>query len=111
MKIKSKIDIITNSSSECYQIKNTPGMTTEEFKEKWFGELIKQGVYDESGNCLDEFCKDHLQDTLLGDIYSEGDYLYLDYPVMCNIDFNILEVLKKWFGDNNVETIWQKLKV
>lgn len=106
MKIKSKIDVITNSSSECYQIKNTTEMTIEEFKEKWFDKLVKEHYFDESGNCLDEFCKDYLQDTLLGDIYSEGDYLYLDYPVMCNIDFDILKVLKEWFGDNNVEATW-----
>lgn len=106
MKIKSKIDVITNSSSECYQIKNTLGLTTEEFKKKWFEELVKQKLFDEDGNCLDEFYKDSLQDTLLGEIYSEKDYLYLDYPVMCNIDFNILKVLKEWFGDNNVEATW-----
>lgn len=57
MKIKSLIDIITNSSSECYQIKNTSGMTTEEFREKWFEELIRQGLFEKDGNCLDEFCK------------------------------------------------------
>ena len=56
MKIKSLVDIITNSSSECYQIKNTQGITAEEFKEKWFNELVRQGVYDKDGNCLDEFC-------------------------------------------------------
>lgn len=106
MKIKSKIDVITNSSSECYQIKNTLGLTTEEFKKKWFEELVKQKLFDEDGNCLDEFCRDGLQDTLLGEIYSEKNYIYLDYPVMCNIDFNILKVLEEWFGDNNVEATW-----
>lgn len=108
MKIKSLVDVITNSSSECYQIKNTQGITAEEFKEKWFNELVKQGVYDKDGNCLDEFCKKSslATDTLLGDIYSEGDYLYLDYPVLCNIDFDILKVLKEWFGENNVEATW-----
>ena len=53
MKIKSLVDIITNSSSECYQIKNTQGITAEESKEKWFNELVRQGVYDKDGNCLD----------------------------------------------------------
>lgn len=106
MKIKSLIDVITNSSSECYQIKNTSGMTTEEFREKWFEELIRQGLFEKDGNCLDEFCKNSLQDTLLGYIYSEGEYLYLDYPVMCNIDFDILKVLKEWFGNDNVEATW-----
>lgn len=99
MKIKSLVDIITNSSSECYQIKNTQGITAEEFKEKWFNELVRQGVYDkESSFATDTF--------LLGDIYSEDDYLYLDYPVLCNIDFDILKVLKEWFGENNVEATW-----
>ena len=99
MKIKSLVDIITNSSSECYQIKNTQGITAEEFKEKWFNELVRQGVYDKESS----FATDT---TLLGDIYSEDDYLYLDYPVLCNIDFDILKVLKEWFGENNVEATW-----
>lgn len=106
MKIKSKIDVITNSSSECYQIKNTKNWTVEEFRKKWFDELVKNKLFDEDGNCLDDFCKRHLKDTLLGNIYEEGDYLYLDYPVMCNIEFDILRVLKNWFGDNNVESVW-----
>ena len=59
MKIKSLVDVITNSSSECYQIKNTQGITAEEFKEKWFNELVRQRVYDKDGNCLDEFCKEY----------------------------------------------------
>ena len=98
MKIKSLVDIITNSSSECYQIKNTQGITAEEFKEKWFNELVRQGVYDKDSSLA--------TDTLLGDIYSEDDYLYLDYPVLCNIDFDILKVLKEWFGESNVEATW-----
>lgn len=102
MKIKSKIDVITNSSSECYQIKNTSGMTIEEFKKKWFDKLVKEHYFNEEGKCLNEY----LRDTYEGTIYSEGDYLYLDYPYMCNIDFDILKVLKEWFGDNNVETTW-----
>lgn len=102
MKIKSKIDVITNSSSECYQIKNTSEMTVEEFKKKWFDKLIEEHYFDKEGNCIYE----HLRDTYEGTIYSEANYLYLDYPVMCNIDFDILKVLKEWFGDNNVEATW-----
>lgn len=104
MKIRSITDVITNSSSECYQIKNTKNWTVEEFKKKWFSELVKNKLFDNDGNCLDDFCR-KCEYTLLGEIYSEGDYLYLDYPVMCNIDFDILKVLEDWFGDNNVESV------
>lgn len=104
MKIRNIIDIITNSSSECYQIKN-PDITVGEFKEKWFEELIRRGLFSEKGECLDEYCKGSLSETLIGEIYEEDGNLYLDYPVLCNIDFDIKEVLNSWFGSENVEDI------
>lgn len=104
MRIKSITDIITNSSSECYQIKNS-GISEGKFQEMWNEELVKRGVFDESGNYLDEFCKDNLEHTLRGLIYSEDGYLYLDFPSMCNIDFSIREVLEGWFGVENVEYV------
>lgn len=100
MKIKSKIDVITNSSSECYQIKNISGISEDKFKEMWRKELINRGLFDESGKCLDDFCLEYM---LKGEIYSEGKYLYLDYPSMCNVEFNIQEILEDWFGKGNVK--------
>ena len=100
MKIKSKIDVITNSNSECYQIKNVSGISEDKFKEMWRKELINRGLFDESGKCLDDFCPGY---TLKGEIYSEGNYLYLDYPNRCNVVFNIQEVLESWFGKENVK--------
>ena len=74
----------------------------------WLFDEMFQKVYPSDIQELEPYkgiVKDDL-DTLLGDIYSEGDYLYLDYPVLCNIDFDILKVLKEWFGENNVEATW-----
>ena len=104
MKIKSITDIITNSSSECYQIKNSE-ISEGKFQEMWDEELVKRGVFDESGNCLVESCKGHFENTLRGLIYSEDGYLYLDFPSMCNLDFSIREVLGGWFGVENVEYV------
>jgi hypothetical protein len=99
MKIKSIIDVITNSSSECFQIKNTLKLTEDEFREKWDKEIKDLGYFNESGNCI---YGEYLDYTVRGEIYSEGEYLYLDYPVMCNIDQDIKEILENWFGKGNV---------
>lgn len=100
MKIKSITDIITNSSSECYQIKNISGISEDKFKEMWRKELINRGLLNKEGKCPNNSC---LEDTLEGEIYSEENYLYLDYPYMCNVRFNIQKILEDWFGEGNVK--------
>ena len=41
-------------------------------------------------------------ETIRGEIYMEGGYLYLDYPVLCNVDQDIKTILDGWFGSENV---------
>ena len=81
-------------------------MSEEEFRKKWNEILVSNGIFSESGECLDEFCKGRKLDyTLKGEIYSENDELYLDYPVMCNLDLPIEEILGELFGKENIVAI------
>lgn len=91
IKLQSTSDIITNSSSEIFQIKaDIPEHT---FYGIWTRLLNKfEKGWDQSG----------LADTYLGIFEVEGDYIMLRFPSMCNIGYDMREALEELFGEENV---------
>ena len=97
IKIQSLSDLITNSSSEVYRIKSN--VETWMFREMWDG-ILKNWGYSE------EEIRD--DSTISGDIRREGDYIILDYSIMCNLDYSAEEKLNEIFGKENVKDItWE----
>lgn len=90
IEIQSISDIITNSSSELYTIKSD--VPDKQFREMW-NEKLRELGFSEDDIFYDE--------TIGGEIYMENGKLYLDYPVMCNVE-NIENYLYEWFGRDNV---------
>jgi hypothetical protein len=95
MRVKSKTNIITNSSSECFSVRNHGG--TVEVASKWFKYLEDnyKELYGTSENPLWSGVYD-------ASIYMEGDKVFIDYPILCNID-DILGKLCDCFNEDNVE--------
>jgi hypothetical protein len=42
-------------------------------------------------------------ETISGEIYMENGVLFLDYPVLCNVN-DVEKYLYEWFGGENVES-------
>ena len=94
VKIQSASDIITNSSSEVYQIKtDIPWLT---FREMWDSILRSWGESEEDVRG---------DETISGIIREEDGYLILAYDIVCNVDEDIFGKLKELFGEENVEDI------
>lgn len=94
IKIKSKTDVITNSSSESYIIKTS--LETYDVKRIFYDYLEKTGDY---GTELEPIY------TGIYDAYFEKvdeDHVLVDYSVLCNID-DCEEILVELFGKENVE--------
>lgn len=103
MKIKSLVDVITNSSSECYIIKN-PKICLSDFQELWENKLIKEGYYDEQMRPTE---KTDYEDYIHGELSEdENGNFRLDFPILCNLDFDVDEILREWFGTNNVDILY-----
>ena len=97
IKVQSVSDIITNSSSEVYQIKtNVPWLM---FREMWDSILRSWGESEE------DIKND---ETISGIIREENGYIILDYSVVCNVDHSIFGKLVELFGEENVKDItWE----
>jgi hypothetical protein len=97
VKIQSASDIITNSSSEVYQIKtDIPWLT---FREIWDSILRYWGESEEDIRG---------DETISGTIREEDGYLILAYDIVCNVDGDIFGKLKELFGEENVKDItWE----
>jgi hypothetical protein len=97
IKVQSVSDIITNSSSEVYQIKtNVPWLM---FREMWDSILRSWGESEES-------IKN--DETISGIIREEDGYLILAYDIVCNVDHSIFGKLVELFGEENVKDItWE----
>lgn len=94
IKIKSKTDVITNSSSESYIIKTS--LKTFEVKRIFYDYLEKTGEY---GTEWEPAC------TGVFDAYFEqidDDHVFVDYSVLCNLD-DCERILGELFGKENVE--------
>lgn len=98
IRIQSVSDIITNSSSEIYQIKSD--ITETMFREIW-NSVLRDWGYSEEDIEND--------DTIYGIIRrKDNDYIILDYSIMCNLDFDALGKLRDIFGTENVKDItWE----
>lgn len=98
IRIQSVSDIITNSSSEIYQIKSD--ITETMFREIW-NSVLRDWGYSEKDIEND--------DTIYGIIRrKDNDYIILDYSIMCNLDFDALDKLRDIFGTENVKDItWE----
>ena len=97
IKIQSLSDIITNSSSEVYRVKTD--IETWMFDDIW-NKVLKDWGYS------DEEIRD--DSTISGYIHREGDYIILDYSIMCNLDFSAEEKLNEIFGKENVKDVtWE----
>lgn len=94
IKIQGVSDIITNSSSEIYQIKSN--IPVEFFREIWDNILRNWGYTEEDIES---------DSTISGHIREENDYIILDYSIMCNINESVEEKLIELFGSNNVKDI------
>lgn len=87
IKIKSVIDVITNSSSEVYLIRTDKSV--EEFKKLWKNILLEIG-------------EDPSDETIFGVWFDKIDSgIQLSYPVMSNLDLSE-ELLIRLFGKENV---------
>jgi hypothetical protein len=98
IKIQSVSDIITNSSSEIYQIKSD--ITETMFREIWDSVLRDWGYPEEEING---------DETIYGIIIrKDSDYIILDYSVMCNLNHDAFDKLRDIFGTENVKDItWE----
>lgn len=92
IKIQSLSSVITNSSSEIFQI--NVDMPENTFKDIWIRLLNK---YEEG---WDEY---PLTDTYLGTIESIEDHIEVRFPVMCNIGTEMRDALIDLFGEENVD--------
>ncbi len=94
IRIQSVSDIITNSSSEIYQIKSN--IPVYYFREIWNSILRNWGYSEED---IENDC------TISGDIREKGEYIILDYSIMCNLDESVERKLVELFGEENVKDI------
>lgn len=88
IRTQSVSDIITNSSSETFIIQTS--LTEYAFTEIWENILIKLGYS----------LKDR---TYYGSIRQNYTGFVIDFPIMCNLEDDVIEELYKYFGENNVE--------
>ena len=96
IKLQSVSDIITNSSSEIYQIKSD--IPVYFFRDIW-NNILKHWGYSEEE--INDDC------TISGIITENNGYITLSYDIMCNINENIEEKLVELFGRENVkDTTW-----
>lgn len=97
IKVQSVSDVITNSSSEIYQIKSDIDVFM--FRDLWDDVLTEWG-----------YTKEEIQadDTVGGVIYKEDGYLILSYSSVCNLDQCVFDKLRDIFGNENVKDItWE----
>lgn len=92
--VQTASDVITNSSSEIYQIKSDIEVTM--FRELWNDILRRWGCTE------DEILND---ETIGGKIYRENNSLILDYGIVCNLDQDVFDKLRDIFGNENVKDI------
>lgn len=92
IKLQSVSDIITNSSSEIFQIKAE--MPEHTFYGIWTRLLNK---YEKGWN------HSGIKDTYLGYFEVENEYIILRFPSMCNIGYDMREALEELFGKGNVQ--------
>jgi len=93
--IKSKIDVITNSSSECFSVKGHG--STFEVASKWY-KFLEDNYKDECGT-IDNPKYNAIYNAKF---YEENGKVFVDYTVLCNID-NAYEKMIECFGKENVE--------
>lgn len=97
IRIQSVSDIITNSSSEIYQIKSN--IPVYYFREIW-DSILRNWGYSEEDIENDS--------TISGIIREEGEYIILDYSIMCNLNESVEGKLAELFGSENVKDItWE----
>ena len=92
--VQSVSGVITNSSSEVYQIRTDLDQSI--FRELWDNILRNWGYPEE------EISNDS---TISGNIYREEGNLVLDYAIMCNLDHSAFDKLCDIFGKDNVKDI------
>nr|DAN43791.1 MAG TPA: hypothetical protein [Caudoviricetes sp.] len=89
IRTQSVSDIITNSSSETFIIQTS--LTEYAFTEIW-------------ENILTELGYDLKDDTYYGSIRQNyKGFIVVDFPIICNLDEDVVRELYKYFGENNVE--------
>lgn len=88
IRTQSVSDIITNSSSETFIIQTS--LNEYAFTEIW------ENILTELGYSL----KDR---TYYGSIRQNYTGFVIDFPIMCNLEDDVIEELYKYFGKNNVE--------
>ena len=95
MNIKSKIDIITNSSSECFSVKNQG--STFEVASRWY-KFLEDNYKDDYGT------PDNPRYSCVYDayFYEEDGRIFVDYSALCNID-DAYEKMVECFGKDNVK--------
>ena len=94
MNIKSKVNIITNSSSECFSVKDQGN--TFEVATKWY-KFLEDNYKDEYGT-PDNPAYSGVYDA---SIYEQNGRIFIDYCVLSNIA-DSFEKLISCFGQNNV---------
>ncbi len=93
--IKDILDVITNSSSECFSIKTD--LNSSEVREKWL-EFLES--FPEENGTRQESRWSYIFDGF--DVYEVDDRVYIDYPILCNVEDPYLK-LCDLFGSDKVK--------
>jgi hypothetical protein len=95
--IQSFGDIITNSSSETFIIKNSGGDTIDDVPKRFYNFI--ESRYGQTYGTRDAPAFSGVYDA---DFYTKPDgSIVVDYQVMCNLDEG-LEILEEIYGKGNV---------
>ena len=96
LKLKSKSDVVNNSSAEVYAVKT--GLSAEEVEREWYSFLESCEESKEYGT-LDDPQWTGVFDATIKE--KEPGVVVIDYPVLCNID-GFKDKLEELFGNENV---------
>ena len=96
LKLKSKSDVITNSSDEVYAIRT--GLSPEEVTREWYSFLENDEHSEDYGTYNDPEWTG-VFDAIIKE--KEPGIIAIDYPVMCNV-YGFRTCLEELFGKENV---------
>lgn len=98
MKIKSIVDVITNSSSECYTVKSNLDLGT-------VSDMVMDYIENKIVTGQDEYYKDWKEcctdDTVVPVVEGANGVYHVDWDVLCNLD-DAHGMLCELFGEENV---------
>ena len=99
MQIKSIIDVITNSSSECYLVKTN--LPIDECKERFIKEVEKLWDEKEEFN-LNNFNNDPTYSPRIERLYPGSEVVRFSWDILCNLGCSY-NALVNIFGKENIK--------